>query len=89
MKRGPKPKNLDKDTETVFKQIGKHIRQLRKAKGYSSHELFAYDHGFARAQYLSYENGRNMELYSLMKVAAAFEMDLKTFFDTLPVERKD
>ena len=84
MKRGPKPKNLDKDTETVFKQIGKHIRQLRKAKGYSSHELFAYDHGFARAQYLSYEHGRNMELYSLIKVAAALDMDLKDFFASLP-----
>jgi transcriptional regulator with XRE-family HTH domain len=84
MRRGPKPKNIDTHTETVFKQIGAHIRQLRIAKGYSSHELFAYDHGFARAQYLSYEHGRNMELYSLMKVAAAFEMDLKTFFSSLP-----
>ncbi|MFN8715104.1 MAG: helix-turn-helix domain-containing protein [Bacteroidota bacterium] len=84
MKRGPKPKKIDADTQKELKQIGAHIRQLRKAKGYSSHELFAYDHGFARAQYLSYEHGRNMELYSLIKVAAALDMDLKDFFASLP-----
>lgn len=89
MKRDPKTKKIDARTQTALKQIGIHIRQLRKAKGYSSHEQFAYDHDFARAQYLSYENGRNMQLCSLMKIAAAFDMDIKTFFEMLPVEPKD
>ncbi|MDB9455787.1 helix-turn-helix transcriptional regulator [Dolichospermum circinale CS-541/06] len=90
MKRGRKVKTFNPVTESQLKRIGEHIRQLRKDKGYSSHEMFAFDHDIARAQFLSYENGRNMELSSLIKIAAAFEMDLKTFFETLPpVEQID
>lgn len=84
MKRGRKANAVDAVTQVQLKRIGAHIRQLRKAKGYTSHELFAYDHGFARAQYLSYEHGRNMELSTLLRLAAAFEMDLKAFFSSLP-----
>lgn len=37
--------------EIEQKKIGIRFKQLRKEKGYSSHETFAYDHGLDRAQY--------------------------------------
>ncbi len=48
MKRGPKIKTIDAEMQNDLRQIGAVLRRLRKEAGYSSHEVFAYDHGIAR-----------------------------------------
>ena len=38
--------------EDILQKIGERLRELRKAKGYSSYENFAFDHDIPRMQYL-------------------------------------
>ncbi len=66
--------------EAYLKQLGERIRALRIAKGYSSHEIFAYEHNFPRAQYGRYERGQDVKYSSLIKIVAAFDMTLEEFF---------
>ncbi len=69
------------DYKDVFlKQLGDRIKSLRKAKGYSNYEQFAFTHGIARAQYGRYENGADMRISSLLKIIQAFDMNVEEFF---------
>lgn len=77
-KRGPRPKSKTPDPAVIL--LGRRIRALRKAAGYSSHETFAYEHGFARAQYLAYEHGRDLQFSTLLRIVRAFDMTLNDFF---------
>jgi transcriptional regulator with XRE-family HTH domain len=63
-----------------LKKLGDRIRKLRIAKGYKSHEIFAYTHNFPRAQYGRYERGQDIRYSSLLKITAAFDMTLEEFF---------
>jgi transcriptional regulator with XRE-family HTH domain len=78
-KRGPRPKSKTPDPSVVL--LGKRIRSLRKAAGYTSHEAFAWEHGFARAQYLAYEHGRDLQFSTLLRIVRAFNMSLNEFFE--------
>ena len=69
------------DIQKELKKLGARIKALRKAKGYANYEQFAYDHNIARAQFGRYENGQNMRFSSLCKVAKAFDMTVKEFFN--------
>ena len=61
-------------------KLGFRIKQLRIAKGYTSYEYFAYDHGFHRAQFGRYESGKDdIKFSTLLKLANAFEMTIKEF----------
>lgn len=77
-KRGPRRKSTVPDPAIV--QLGKRIRDLRKAAGYSSHETFAYEHNIARAQYLAYEHGRDLQFSNLLRIVRAHRMSLAEFF---------
>jgi len=68
------------DTEDQMKKLGNRIRGLRKAKGYTSAETFAYENGFARAMYGRYENGKNIQFITLVRLANCFEIALDEFF---------
>lgn len=68
------------DSEEVLQKMGKRIRELRIKKGYSNLDIFAYDHGFARAQYGRYENGEDLRLTTLLRLMNAFEISLHDFF---------
>jgi hypothetical protein len=70
----------EKRLQAYHRQLGERIRQLRKSKGYKNHESFAYDHGFARAQFGNYERGSGMSFSTIVKIAAAMEMTLAEFF---------
>jgi len=72
-------KPLDPDDQ--MKKLGSRIRELRKSKGYTSAETFAYENGFARAMYGRYENGKNIQFITLVRLANCFEMTLEEFFD--------
>lgn len=72
---------VDEDQLQEFhRQLGERIKSLRLAKGYKNHEKFANDHGFARAQYNTYERGVGMNFSTIVKIAAAMGVSLKEFF---------
>lgn len=70
----------EEDLKEYHRQLGERIKSLRKAKGYKNHEQFAYEHGFARAQYNTYERGMGMNYNTIVRVAAAMGVSLKEFF---------
>ncbi len=73
--------NIDKLTKEQLKKIGERLRELRKERGYSNYELFAFDNEIARAQYGRYENGEDLRMSSLLKVLKALDVSLDVFFD--------
>ncbi len=69
--------------EEITKQLenlGNRIKQVRKEKGYTNYEHFAYQNGFNRVQYGRYENGANISFKTLVKIIDAFDMTLEEFF---------
>jgi transcriptional regulator with XRE-family HTH domain len=71
----------------ALKDIGAKLAELRKKKGYTSHESFAYDHDIPRMHYWRIENGKtNLTIRSLLKILAIHNMSLKEFFDLFPKE---
>lgn len=70
----------DFSKEEVLKKLGKRIKELRIAKGYSSYEYFAYEHNISRAQYGRYEKGEDLRFSSLSKVITALGITIKDFF---------
>lgn len=61
-------------------EIASRIKKIRKEKGYSSYEFFAWDHNISRIQYNRMETGTNFTIKSLLKVLDAFGMSLEEFF---------
>ena len=70
----------DPQIEEQLLQVGRRLKTLRKAKGYSNYEQFAYEHNIGRAQYGRYENGSDMHLSSLLRVLQALEVSPAEFF---------
>jgi transcriptional regulator with XRE-family HTH domain len=64
----------------MLEKLGSRFRALRKARGYTNYEQFAFDHGLPRAQYGRYEKGQDLRFSSLVKVLAALEISLSDFF---------
>lgn len=63
-----------------LENFGSRLKTIRKQKGYTNYEHFAYEHGFNRVQYGRYENGANISFKTLVKIVAAFDMTLAEFF---------
>lgn len=63
-----------------FVEIGKRIKELRIAKGYTSAEIFAYEHELNRVSYWRMEKGCNMTLVSLMRILDIHQLSLHEFF---------
>jgi transcriptional regulator with XRE-family HTH domain len=73
--------------DTALKHIGNKLADLRKKKGYTSHESFAYDFDIPRMHYWRIENGKtNLTIRSLMKILSIHGITLQEFFATLPKE---
>jgi len=60
--------------------LGKRIKQLRQAKGYSSQENFAYDNDYTLSYYSRLERGEDIRFSSLVRVCKAFGITLADFF---------
>ena len=60
--------------------LGARIKAMRKARGYSNYEQFAYKHEINRSQYGRYENGEDLRFSSLLKVLKALDISLAEFF---------
>lgn len=72
--------DLEVFTEKNIEQVGKRIRSLRKEKGYTNQEKFAYEMDIARAQYSRYERGTDLKISSLSKILHAHGITLAKFF---------
>jgi len=62
-----------------LEKIDDRLRELRKEKGYSNYELFAFDNEIARAKYGRY--GEDLRISSLIKVLKALDISLNDFFN--------
>lgn len=60
--------------------LAERIRTLRKERGYTNYEFFAYDNDIPRAQYGRYEKGEDLRFSSLMKLIRAFDITPQEFF---------
>jgi transcriptional regulator with XRE-family HTH domain len=70
--------------DIALKDIGNKLAELRRKKGYTSHESFAYDHDIPRMHYWRIENGKtNLTIRSLMRILAIHNMTLPDFFGSL------
>ena len=68
------------DADDQLQKLGKRLRELRIKKGFTSLEIFAYEHGFGRAQYGRYELGKDLQFTTLVRLINCFEMSLEEFF---------
>jgi len=80
MKSRKEQKNGALDAVDQLEKLGKRLRELRIKKGYSSLEIFAYEHGFGRAQYGRYELGKDLQFTTLIRLVNCFDMTLEEFF---------
>lgn len=75
--------------KNTLERIGSKLTDLRKQKGYSSHEDFAYDYDIPRVQYWRIEKGRtNLTIKSLCRLLTIHKLTLEEFFCTLHKESK-
>ena len=70
----------DSYTEKQLHNLGERFKTLRKERGFSNYEQFAFDNEIPRAQYGRYENGEDLRFSSLLKVLKAMDISLKDFF---------
>ena len=68
--------------------LGDAFRDLRKAKGYRSYEIFAHEHNLSRIHYYQMEKGTNCTLKSLLRVLNAHELDVFLFFAMIDPQNK-
>jgi len=74
-------KNREQDIENKHLQnLGERLKHLRKEKGYTNYEQFAFDNEIPRAQYGRYEKGQDLRFSSLLKILKALDISLKDFF---------
>ena len=74
-------KDTSPDCTEHMASIGAHIRSLRLRKGYSSAEIFAYEHNLNRVSYWRMEKGSNITLKSLIRILDIHGISLKEFFE--------
>ncbi len=72
--------NADLDIDKNLKFLSERLKKLRKEKGYTNYELFAFDNEIPRAQYGRYEKGSDLRFSSLVKIIHALGYTLKDFF---------
>jgi transcriptional regulator with XRE-family HTH domain len=79
-KKSKEPANILEKQKLTIEKVGARIRELRKGKGYTNHDIFAYDHGIDRTQYSKYERGADMRISTLVKVLDALDISPAEFF---------
>ncbi len=71
---------LKSPVEHQIENLGKRIKELRKKKGFSNYEFFAYENKIGRSQYGEYEKGTDMQFSSIIKLIEMHGMTVKEFF---------
>ena len=68
-------------SEDELLKIGQRLRELRKSKGYSNPDKFAYKFELNRSQYGKYEAGRtNITVATLINILNCLDTTLEEFF---------
>ena len=73
-------KSKDIELDKRILQISKKLKKLRREKGYTSYETFAWDNDLPRVQYWRLEKGTYFNIKSLFKVLDVHQMTLEEFF---------
>lgn len=72
----------EKSSEKLLEEIGNRLVMLRKKKGYTSHETFAFDYDLPRAYYWRMEKGKvNLTVKSLQKILNIHKITIEEFFN--------
>ncbi len=77
-KKGTKKTQLDASIE--LQKLGLRIKSLRIKNGYSSYEQFAFDNDISRAQIGRYEQGKDIQYSTLIRVCNALGVTINEFF---------
>lgn len=79
------PRLIEMDLLQHFSEsVARVFIMLRKKRGYTSYESFAFEHDFPRAQYWRVETGRhNLTLRTLSKLMAIHNLPLEEFLQLL------
>lgn len=76
--------------QQILERIGAKLTALRKKKGYTSHEDFAYDFDLPRVQYWRIEKGKaNITLKSLHRLLMIHNLSVEEFFYMLYKDQRD
>ena len=71
-----------KDLPLDIKKIGLRLKQIRKAKGFSNSDDYAYKYQFNRSQYGKYEAGsEDLRMSSLINILHIIDVKLSEFFN--------
>ena len=70
----------NKAQTVVLERFSQRFKALRKAKGYTNQEYFAYDNEFSRVQVGKWERGGDIKLSSVARVCDALGITMKEFF---------
>lgn len=70
----------EKFIQDTLNKLGERLRQLRKDKGYSNYEFFAYENKISRSQYGRYEKGTDLRFSSFLKLIHIHDITLSEFF---------
>ena len=75
-------KQIEKEQELDFRiiKIAEKLKELRIEKGYSSHEVFAWDNEVNRVQYWRIEKGANITIKTLLTLLDIHKISLADFF---------
>lgn len=82
-KIGSVSKNIPQELllqDTRLNAIGAKIRDLRINSGYTSAEIFAYEHDLNRISYWRMEKGSNITMASLFRILDIHQITLSEFF---------
>ena len=75
-------KALHPDHAEFFAALGRRIRELRKERGWSLHDMVV-KHGYYQSQWQKYEGGGPVTVDSLLRMATIFGMPLGRLIDDL------
>ena len=70
--------NRSKEDDQIL-EISRALKQLRLDKGIRNYEALAQSLTMARSQYGPYENGKNMNLYTLLRILNFHGISLTDF----------
>lgn len=68
------------DIEEQILNLGKRIKELRKQKGFTNYEFFAYENRIGRSQYGKYEQGVDMQFSTILRLIEMHGLTVKEFF---------
>jgi len=69
-------------TITEIKRIGQRLKNIRKNRGFSNSDDFAYKYQINRSQYGKYEAGsEDFRISSLIKILKKIDVSLPEFFN--------